>query len=105
MRCNVLLFLWLAQLPCNGLGYLVCYAYFGPVSDLGFTYVQNLARAWADEELGTTSKYVENVFWLPESGQKEVMDGFISDNCDLIVTGSDTLQSLAKEYADKSVVE
>jgi len=75
-------------LPCNSLGFLVCYGFFGPVSDLGWTYVHNLARAWADETLGTMSKYKENVFWMPDSGKREVMDGFINDQCDLIVTGS-----------------
>eukprot|EP00971_Amphidinium_carterae_P281026 5579848-Amphidinium_carterae.1 len=38
-----------------------CYAFYGFVNDLGFTYSQNLARAWVDAELGMQSYYIEGV--------------------------------------------
>ena len=55
--------------------YLVCYGYFGFVSDLGWTYAHNLARAWADAELGTTSKYVQGLgLVMDDDARRKVYD-------------------------------
>jgi len=78
----------------------VCYAFFGAVSDLGYTYSQNLGRAWVDAELGTTSQYVEGVAFLSRQDQENVMDGFAQDGCTVITLGSNVLQSLAVHYAN-----
>mmetsp|Transcript_57727 Transcript_57727/g.137381 ORF Transcript_57727/g.137381 Transcript_57727/m.137381 type:complete len:1425 (+) Transcript_57727:75-4349(+) len=86
---------------CSALTNLTaCYAYFGYVSDLGFTYSQNLARAWVDAELQMQSRYVEGVGLSDRARQVSVMDDFISTGCDVIVVGSNVLQGIMLEYAD-----
>jgi len=77
----------------------ICYAYFGFVSDRGFTYYQNLGRAWVDAQVGTTSEYAEGVAFQARSRQDEIINGFVNSSCQVIVLGSDLMQNLAVDHA------
>jgi basic membrane protein A and related proteins len=69
-----------------------CYAFFGPTSDFGWTYVQNFARNYVDVNLpGSTSEYVENVAFMNDTKQREVLDNFIDKGCHIIVLASGVL--------------
>eukprot|EP00971_Amphidinium_carterae_P229781 4559512-Amphidinium_carterae.1 len=79
----------------------VCYGYFGYVSDLGFTYSQNLARTWVDAELGTSSRIVEGVAFMSREEQNAVILSFLQvELCPIIVivTGDEHKQ-LAVDHA------
>eukprot|EP00971_Amphidinium_carterae_P298371 5928420-Amphidinium_carterae.1 len=78
----------------------VCYAYFGWVSDLGFTYSQNLARAWVDAELLTESRYIEGVGLSSREFQVASFDDFMQDGCDIVVVGANNMMDMTLEYAD-----
>eukprot|EP00971_Amphidinium_carterae_P248083 4925635-Amphidinium_carterae.1 len=78
----------------------VCYAYFGYVNDLGFTYSQNLARAWVDVELGTSSRIVEGVGFMSREEQDAVIESFLHvELCPIIATNKYLLLDLAVDHA------
>jgi len=77
----------------------ICYAYYGEVSDLGYTYSQNLGRAWVDAELQTESLYVEGVGFMNRTAQEDLVHTFVNDSCNVIVFGSSVFQGLAVDFA------
>eukprot|EP00930_Biecheleria_cincta_P104916 TRINITY_DN973_c0_g1_i8.p1 TRINITY_DN973_c0_g1~~TRINITY_DN973_c0_g1_i8.p1 ORF type:complete len:2075 (+),score=300.87 TRINITY_DN973_c0_g1_i8:111-6335(+) len=79
-----------------------CYAFFGPITDFGWTYAHNFARNWVDAHLaGSTSEHVENVYFMDRAGQNATLDGFVAKGCDNVVLGSGTFSEIANEYAGR----
>mmetsp|Transcript_55619 Transcript_55619/g.130204 ORF Transcript_55619/g.130204 Transcript_55619/m.130204 type:complete len:1444 (+) Transcript_55619:60-4391(+) len=100
---SALLRVWLLVQACqssSAAATKVCYAYFGHVSDLGWTYSQNLARTWVDAELGTTSHYVEGVGYMSREEQDTVIFSLLRvELCPIIVTNTALLQGFTVDHA------
>eukprot|EP00930_Biecheleria_cincta_P104917 TRINITY_DN973_c0_g2_i1.p1 TRINITY_DN973_c0_g2~~TRINITY_DN973_c0_g2_i1.p1 ORF type:complete len:1809 (+),score=239.90 TRINITY_DN973_c0_g2_i1:84-5510(+) len=76
----------------------ICYSFFGGVNDFGFTYMQNVARSYVDDELSSVSDYREGVFFLDADAKESVFRDF-AGNCDVIVVGSDTMHDITLRFA------
>ena len=77
----------------------LCYMYYGPINDLGYTFTHNMARKELHERLQTEfpearviSDYVENV---AKQNHTAVVDASVAKGCQIIIATSQTFADWA----------
>ena len=91
--------------PCGVSGHLVhlCYLFFGPINDLGYTYSHNLARKDVHGRLqrqfpteNIVSDYAENAFF---GNQSAIVEGFVARNCSIIIGTAPAFRDVIVSFA------